>query len=109
VSEQREPAARRIVFWRHGRTAWNAERRFQGQSDIPLDEQGIAQAQRAAEMLVHLAPHRIVSSDLVRAQSTAEALAGIADLPVLTDPRLRETNAGQWEGLHRAELPERFG
>ena len=109
MSEQREPASRRIVFWRHGRTAWNAERRFQGQSDIPLDEQGIAQAQRAAEMLVHLAPHRIVSSDLMRARSTAESLAAIADLPVLTDPRLRETNAGQWEGLHRAELLERFG
>jgi len=100
---------RRIVFWRHGRTAWNAERRFQGQSDIPLDEQGVAQASRAADMLVHLAPHRIVSSDLSRAQATAEALARVSQLTVTTDPRLRETNAGEWEGLQRAELLERFG
>lgn len=100
---------RRIVLWRHGRTAWNAERRFQGQSDIPLDDAGLAQADRAAEMLVHLAPHRIVASDLSRAASTAQALARLTDLPVTTDARLRETFAGDWEGLQRAELLERFG
>ena len=100
---------RRIIFWRHGRTEWNAQRRFQGQSDIPLDDQGIAQAARAAELLVHLAPHRIVSSDLARARATAEALAQVADLPVTVDARLRETHAGEWEGLQRAELLERFG
>ncbi len=113
MSEQRDGSdsrrERRIIFWRHGRTSWNAQRRFQGQSDIPLDEHGIEQAQRAAAMLVHLAPHRIVSSDLARARATAEALGVIADLPVLTDPRLRETNAGEWEGLHRSDLLERFG
>lgn len=100
---------RRIIFWRHGRTAWNAERRFQGQSDIPLDDQGFAQAERAAGLLVHLAPHRIVSSDLVRATATADALARAAELPVTVDARLRETHAGEWEGLQRTELLERFG
>ena len=100
---------RRIVLWRHGRTAWNAERRFQGQTDIELDDEGRAQAQRAASLLVHLTPTRIVSSDLSRALTTAQALATLTDLPIVTDTRLRETFAGEWEGLHRPELLEKFG
>ena len=56
--------ARRVVLWRHGRTAWNAESRFQGTTDVPLDEVGIAQAERAARDLATLAPARIVASDL---------------------------------------------
>ena len=42
---------RRIAIWRHGRTSWNAEQRFQGQTDIELDEVGVTQARRAAAML----------------------------------------------------------
>ncbi len=100
---------RRIVLWRHGRTAWNAERRFQGQSDIELDEEGRAQAQRAANLLVHLTPNRIVSSDLSRAFATAQALAALTGLEVVADPRLRETFAGEWEGLRRPELLADYG
>ena len=55
------------MLWRHGQTVWNAERRFQGQSDIPLDETGQAQAERAARLLAALRPDLIVSSDLSRA------------------------------------------
>ena len=100
---------RRIVLWRHGRTAWNAERRFQGQSDIELDAEGRAQAQRAASLLVHLTPSRIISSDLSRAFATAQALAALTDLDVITDERLRETFAGEWEGLRRPELLATYG
>ena len=100
---------RRIVLWRHGRTAWNAERRFQGQSDIELDDEGRAQAQRAASLLVHLTPSRIISSDLTRAFATAQALATLTDLDVITDERLRETFAGEWEGLRRPELLATYG
>ena len=100
---------RRIVLWRHGRTAWNAERRFQGQSDIELDDEGRAQAQRAASLLVHLTPSRIISSDLSRAFTTAQALAALTDLDVITDERLRETFAGEWEGLRRPELLAAYG
>jgi probable phosphoglycerate mutase len=100
---------RRIVLWRHGRTAWNAERRFQGQSDIELDDEGRAQAQRAASLLVHLTPDRLISSDLARAFATAQALAELTELDVVADERLRETFAGEWEGLSRPELFDTFG
>lgn len=101
--------SRRIIFWRHGRTAWNAERRFQGQTDIPLDDTGLAQAARAAKVLARLQPHRIHSSDLSRARATADALAALTGLEVHEDAALRETFAGLWQGLTRTELEEQFG
>ena len=101
--------ARRIIFWRHGRTSWNAEQRFQGQTDIPLDEVGISQAERAAGMLASLRPSRIICSDLLRAQQTAEPLARILGLEVVVDPGLRETFAGEWEGMQRPELEAGYG
>ncbi len=103
------PLARRIVFWRHGRTSWNIEGRFQGQTDIDLDDVGIAQAERAAAMLAALTPARIIASDLRRARATAEPLARLTGLTVEPDKRLRETFAGDWEGLQRSELEARFG
>lgn len=99
---------RRLILWRHGRTAWNAERRFQGQTDVPLDEVGRRQAAHAADLLARLSPGRIVSSDLSRARETAEALAASTGLPVHTDAGLRETYAGEWQGLTRSELEERY-
>ncbi len=98
-----------MVLWRHGRTAWNAERRFQGHSDIPLDDVGQTQARLAAPMLASLNPSKIVSSDLQRARNTAQALADHTGLPMQVDPDLRETFAGGWEGLGREELQRRFG
>jgi broad specificity phosphatase PhoE len=96
------------VVWRHGRTLWNAEKRFQGQTDVALDEVGVAQAGQAAQVLAGLSPDRIVSSDLSRARATAQALADLTGLDVTTDPGLRETHAGQWEGLTRDEIEARF-
>ncbi|TDC08216.1 histidine phosphatase family protein, partial [Actinomadura bangladeshensis] len=52
----REPGRRRLVLWRHGQTAWNVERRFQGKTDIPLDDTGVQQARRAARLLAGLRP-----------------------------------------------------
>lgn len=99
---------RRIVFWRHGRTMWNAEHRFQGQMDIPLDETGHAQAERAASELVLLRPDVIIASDLERARVTAEYLSRLTGVAVRTDSALRETFAGEWQGLTRTQLHERF-
>lgn len=96
-------SSQRIVLWRHGQTNWNIENRFQGHSDIPLNDVGVAQAERAAPLLMALQPEKIISSDLVRAQQTASALAKLSNLDIHIDAGLRETNGGKWEGKTGAE------
>jgi probable phosphoglycerate mutase len=96
------------VLWRHGQTVWNAERRFQGQSDIPLDEVGQAQAERAARLLAALRPDLIVASDLSRAAQTAAPLARLTGLEVSLDKDLRERSGGRWEGLTDTEIRTRY-
>ncbi|MET9066296.1 histidine phosphatase family protein [Streptosporangium sandarakinum] len=96
--------SRRVVCLRHGQTLWNVEKRFQGHTDIPLDETGLAQAARAASLLAALRPTMIVSSDLRRAYDTAAALGRLTRLDVAVDKDLRERGGGEWEGLTRAEI-----
>jgi broad specificity phosphatase PhoE len=96
------------VLWRHGQTTWNAEHRFQGQTDIPLDETGEAQADYAARRLFTLRPTALFASDLSRAQQTAAPLARLTGLPVTSDKELRERSGGDWEGLTDAEINERY-
>jgi broad specificity phosphatase PhoE len=96
--------AARIILWRHGRTEWNVENRFQGQADIPLDSVGIAQSERMASMLAGYAPSALYSSDLSRAYNTAAALAAITGLEIQTDKRLREIHVGSWEGMLGREI-----
>ncbi|GGK65007.1 histidine phosphatase family protein [Planomonospora sp. ID91781] len=96
--------SRRVVCLRHGQTLWNVERRFQGHTDIPLDETGAAQAARAAGLLAYLRPDMIVSSDLQRALHTARALGGVTGLDVAVDKDLRERGGGEWEGLTREQI-----
>ena len=96
------------MLWRHGQTVWNAERRFQGQSDIPLDEVGQAQAGRAARLLAALRPDLIVSSDLSRAAQTAAPLSRLTGLEVTLDKDLRERSGGRWEGLTDTEIRTRY-
>jgi glucosyl-3-phosphoglycerate phosphatase len=98
----------RLVLWRHGQTQWNAENRFQGQSDIPLDAVGEQQAERAARLLAGLRPDAIVSSDLGRAMATAAPLARLTGLTVTTDKDLRERFGGLWEGLNDSEIRARW-
>lgn len=99
---------RRIVVLRHGRTAWNVERRFQGRTDLPLDDVGNDQAHAAGERLGRLHPTVVVSSDATRAAQTTEALAKHTDVQPVFDARLREADIGCWEGLTREEVKERF-
>ena len=98
----------KLVLWRHGQTRWNAERRFQGQSDVPLDAKGHQQAQRAARLLAALRPHAIYSSDLTRAVSTADRLAELTGVAVRLDKDLRERHGGSWEGLTDVEIRTRY-
>jgi broad specificity phosphatase PhoE len=99
--------SRRIVLWRHGRTEWNASGRFQGQTDIDLDEIGRAQAWESARRLAALEPDLLISSDLRRTRDTMAALAEITGKPIQLDERLRETFAGEWQGLTGAEIASR--
>ena len=97
----------RICFVRQGETNWNAERRMQGHIDIPLNANGISQAERLANALIRV-KHSfdvIYSSDLERALHTANAVARALSLDVQITPRLRERNVGKLQGLLLAEAP----
>lgn len=94
---------KQLILWRHGRTDWNAQGRVQGQSDVPLNELGVQQAMDAAARLATLNPVRIVTSDLQRAKSTADILAGKTGVEVECDERLREMSFGVREGLTAEE------
>lgn len=93
---------------RHGRTEWNAARRFQGQIDIPLSDEGREQALATAAALASEPLDAIVSSDLSRALDTAAAIAERHGLEVSADGRLREFAFGEWEGLTWDEIVARF-
>jgi probable phosphoglycerate mutase len=108
VSGTRSDHSVRLVLWRHGQTRWNAERRFQGQTDIPLDDVGQQQAERAARLLAAFQPSAIFSSDLIRASATAAPLARLTGLTVTLDKDLRERYGGLWEGLTDADIRTRY-
>jgi glucosyl-3-phosphoglycerate phosphatase len=95
-------------LWRHGQTAYNAERRFQGQTDVPLNEIGREQAAAAAGYLAALRPDAIFASDLSRAAETAAALARLTGLSVTLDKDLRERSGGEWEGLTDTQIREQY-
>ncbi|MFB7515103.1 histidine phosphatase family protein [Streptomyces sp. NPDC056144] len=109
MSTTKSGSGRRIVLWRHGQTSWNLERRFQGSTDIELTEDGVAQARRAARLLAALRPDAIVSSDLKRAAATAAELSALTGHTVAHDSALRETYAGEWQGLTHDEIVARYG
>jgi probable phosphoglycerate mutase len=108
------PTVERVLVWRHGRTAWNASGRFQGQLDPPLDDTGRAQARHAARVLAAELPAGtlVVTSDLVRARDTAQELADALGTELRVDARLREHSLGSWEGRTRddvaRDLPEQY-
>jgi alpha-ribazole phosphatase len=98
----------RLVVVRHGETASNAERRFTGQMDVPLNALGERQARAVAQALAQERFDRIVASDLLRARQTAQAIASVRLAPVELDPDVREIALGAWEGLTRGEVRERY-
>jgi len=98
-----------ILLVRHGETEGNLQRRYQGGSDSPLTERGVAQAHAIGHLLATLpyaASARIAASPLGRARRTAEILRGyLGAAPELhIDDRLREISIGAWDGLTYREI-----
>ena len=102
------PVSTRICFIRHGETDWNKEKRIQGHTDISLNEVGRAQALAMAFNAAHQRFHAIYSSDLLRAQETAQVLAQREDHTVKLLPQLRERHYGIFQGITAAQGAERY-
>lgn len=102
----------KIYFVRHGETAWNAEKRLQGQLDISLNAVGLAQAEAAACRLRGTPVTALYSSDLLRAQQTAARIANALGLEPQLTPAIRERRYGFFEGLTyneaRISHPEQY-
>ncbi len=100
-----------IYFVRHGETDWNAQSRYQGQADIPMNAVGRVQARRNGEALRTLLPRlagaHYVASPLLRARETMEIVRGAMGLDPAAyalDDRLKELHYGHWQGVFAADL-----
>jgi ribonuclease H / adenosylcobalamin/alpha-ribazole phosphatase len=97
------------LLLRHGETPLSAERRFAGHGEIPLTEEGLRQAAAAADRLAARGGiDLIVSSPLLRARQTAEAVARATGAPLQAEDGLAELDFGEWEGLTIAEASQRW-
>jgi len=96
----------RIYLVRHGETAFNDSMRIQGQSNIPLNEKGLKQAQEVGLFFKNLNVQAVYSSPLKRAYRTAEEIARWHHLPITTLEDLKEICFGQWEGHTCPEIDE---
>ena len=98
----------KIILIRHGQTEWNLSGRYQGQSDIPLSEEGLKQAECLARNFPLPAVDAVYASDLQRAAVTAKCIAGRFQCPLYLEPALREMNFGDWEGLDYAAIAKQW-
>ena len=94
----------KLLLIRHGQTEWTAAKRFQGKSDIPLNQGGFREAGEIAEALEKYRPTRLYTSALQRAKETAAQIAEKLKLRPATDPRLNEIDFGRWEGSSYNDL-----
>ncbi|MGV3654176.1 MAG: histidine phosphatase family protein [Noviherbaspirillum sp.] len=97
-----------ILLIRHGETAWNVERRLQGQIDIVLNTEGERQAAALGRALAQESLDAIYSSDLRRTMQTAQGIAGPRRMAVLPERALRERCYGALEGLLHGEVEQRY-
>lgn len=100
--------SRSFLCIRHGVTDWNRRGLFQGRTDVPLNDDGIAQARSAAQRLQTVSFEVVVSSPLIRAVSTAEIIAG-SSTPVTIEADLIECDFGSFEGRPIAEVMDEHG
>jgi len=98
----------RLCLIRHGESDWNAQRRVQGQIDIPLNARGRSQAAAVARGLAAERFTALYSSDLQRALQTAEPMANARGLPIRPDAALRERHFGVLQALTAEEANERY-
>ena len=99
----------KLILIRHGESVFNLKKRYTGQLDVPLTEKGIEQAKITAEyILKNYKIDAVYSSDLSRAVETARPVAVALGLDIKTDRRLREINAGKWQGLLFAAVKEKY-
>jgi len=104
----------RLILVRHGQSVWNAANRFTGWTDVDLSEKGIEEADEAGLQLADIRFDVIHTSDLIRAQRTAEIIMGRNrtsgdDVPTRYDWRLNERHYGALQGLNKAETAEKHG
>jgi probable phosphoglycerate mutase len=101
--------ARTVTLVRHGQTERSARGTYSGQLDVPLTATGREQAHRTARRLAAARVDAVVTSPLVRACDTAQAIADAAGVPLTVDERLTEVDYGPFEGLDRDGARARFG
>jgi len=101
-----------LVLLRHGQSAWNLENRFTGWIDVPLSENGIKEAEAAAEKLIHFKFDNAFTSALQRAQHTLRIVLeknNQTDVPVIADQALNERMYGDLQGMNKDEARKKFG
>lgn len=99
-----------ILVARHGQTDWNHKRKWQGLSDIPLNETGLSQARNLGNLLIKEGIQTIHTSDLIRAMETARIVSEIIGVSkIRPDARLRERSLGKFEGWHTEDVANYAG
>ncbi len=99
----------RIILVRHGQTVWNKEARFRGQTDVPLDDFGLRQAERTGRYIASRWPVvAVYASPLQRTMQTAEAIAAAQELEARPFDGLLDVNFGQWQGELSDEIARRY-
>lgn len=88
-----------VYIIRHGQTEWNVLRKFQGRTDIPLNEKGREVAEWTKEGLKNIVFDVVYTSPLKRAKETAQIIAGDRDISIIEDERIIEMNFGSYEGV----------
>jgi probable phosphoglycerate mutase len=97
-----------LLVVRHRQSTYNVDRVFTGRADPPLSDEGAATAAVLAARLAPMGFDAIVASPALRARQTADAVAAVSGLAVVTDDRLLEHDVPAWEGLTREEIDERW-
>ena len=95
-----------LYIMRHGRTDWNVERKLQGHTDVPLNEEGRQMAEEAAVRYKEVSIDTCYCSPLVRAKETAEIVLRDRNIPIWFDDRLVEMGFGEYEGIKLNTLAE---